>query len=314
MIERLSNIGLEFKCQLAPDQDDLIREIGYSAATHKFVLLRQQTHLTAGRFVDITKKFGLHAPQDTWANHKEHPEIFRVTNKVIDGEHMGWFGDRELLWHSNGVLHSDPEDCVAIWCVDPAQGTGGDTWFNDNQLAYEDLPDSFRRELEQLHCIYRPFAEIHGNQGFYNFDDFEAKEFEKMANRIRPGEETGQKANWIDQWQTTDGIVKKLVVDHPVTGEKGLYFPFTMIASFKELSQAEGKKVFDRLVEHVIQDKYVYKHKWSKGDLVFSDQVHSIHKRTPFTGIREVFRTTFWYNLNAPQKQQARASLDAHLN
>ena len=45
----------------------------------------------------------------------------------------------------------------------------------------------------------------------------------------------------------------------------------------------------------MLQDKYVYYHEWENNDIVLSDQLHSLHKREPYQGMRELWRTGINY-------------------
>jgi taurine dioxygenase len=51
---------------------------------------------------------------------------------------------------------------------------------------------------------------------------------------------------------------------------------------FIELPQEESDKLKEKLTSHIMNDKYVYHHDWQDGDIVISDQWHSMHKRWAF--------------------------------
>ena len=53
-------------------------------------------------YINFMKRFGNCEAPDLFMNPKEHPEIFLVTGKKVDGKKIGMFGDTELGWHSNG--------------------------------------------------------------------------------------------------------------------------------------------------------------------------------------------------------------------
>jgi alpha-ketoglutarate-dependent taurine dioxygenase len=73
---------------------------------------------------------------------------------------------------------------------------------------------------------------------------------------------------------------KKLVHEHTVTAQKGLYFPFLNVAGFHDIPKEEWKELYDFLVEHYL--KYQYSHDWKTGDLMLFDQTQALHKRQPF--------------------------------
>ena len=57
---------------------------------------------------------------------------------------------------------------------------------------------------------------------------------------------------------------------------------------------------YNILIEHCLQDKYVYEHKWNPGDIVISDQVLTLHKRVEWEpeiiAKRVLHRITFHYD------------------
>ena len=56
------------------------------------------------------------------------------------------------------------------------------------------------------------------------------------------------------------------------------------------MDKIEQHEMYYMLKEHVQKDEYVYVHKWKAYDIVLSDQHHSLHKRSAYTGERELWR------------------------
>lgn len=76
----------------------------------------------------------------------------------------------------------------------------------------------------------------------------------------------------------------------PVYDEsRGSYvlIPFFQIDHFKDMSEIESKEIVEFLNEFFIRDKYVYSHNWNDGDLIFSNERLSNHKRFPFDKMEE---------------------------
>ena len=93
-------------------------------------------------------------------------------------------------------------------------------------------------------------------------------------------------------------IEKKLLVKHPISNKYGLYFPFYSVSKINHLkTPLDPKKIFDILVKNYVgNSKHIYKHKWEIGNIIISDQVHSLHRRDNYRGLRELYRTAFWYH------------------
>lgn len=83
---------------------------------------------------------------------------------------------------------------------------------------------------------------------------------------------------------------KPLVITHPITNKKSLYFsPLTFVGSNLPLDTAG-------LLEHC--EKFAFKHYWSPGDIVLWDNRTMIHRRMAFKGHRELLRVSFRYDNN----------------
>ena len=119
---------------------------------------------------------------------------------------------------------------------------------------------------------------------------------DKWNFRTREGLEAGLFDPNLSAKQLKSGrylikVKKKLVRIHPVTREKVLYFPFGHMSDFPHK---------DELVERLMQPQYIYTHEWEEGDIVFSDQLMTIHKRDATLDTeekRELYRTTFYYDV-----------------
>jgi alpha-ketoglutarate-dependent taurine dioxygenase len=60
------------------------------------------------------------------------------------------------------------------------------------------------------------------------------------------------------------------------------------------MARDESDALLELLFDHMEQDRYVYDHRWSVGDLVVNDNCSTIHKGTPnyrYPRRRLVYRT-----------------------
>ena len=58
---------------------------------------------------------------------------------------------------------------------------------------------------------------------------------------------------------------------HPETGKRALYVTEAFVQSIKGLDQDESRKTLSELYSHASQERFIYRHKWSNGDLVVWD-------------------------------------------
>ena len=65
--------------------------------------------------------------------------------------------------------------------------------------------------------------------------------------------------------------------------------------SIDGMTEAESRALIDRLMAHATEDRFIYSHRWSPGDLLIWDNRAVLHRATPFastTERRHMVRTT----------------------
>ena len=264
-------------------------EIKQLVGDGRIVCISNKEKVNPSHLVEFYKNIGRVASQTEKLSESYilgHPELIRVKK---DGFFKGQ-EDGELFWHNAILNKSDAEDIVAMYMHQVAD-EGGDTLFTDAQTAYEDLDDNFKEKINDYKCVAVPMSNI----------DKEDPRIKKLLaksyqGQIYPNEEAAYE--WVD----VDGVKthskmlqeKELIILHPINGKKGIHFPWTVFRSIHGKTKAESKEIFQFLKDHLLQEKYVYRHKWSKYDICLSDQVHSLHKRDAFSGSRELWRSGIW--------------------
>ena len=91
--------------------DERLRQIAQQIHGEGCAVFYDQ-QFTESQIVAMQKRFGECEAPGLFMNPKDHPEIFLVTGKKVDGKKIGMFGDTELGWHSNGnsTLNSSPSN------------------------------------------------------------------------------------------------------------------------------------------------------------------------------------------------------------
>ncbi len=201
------------------------------------------------------------------------PRISLISNLDENGNPVmdnGTLGSYEVVWHSDNSYAEVPPAGSMLYSVRlPVRG-GGDTWFNNQYLAYEELPDDLKDAIagrSQLHDASRNSAGI-----------------------LRP---TVKLPTCPEE---VPGPVHPLVRVHPVTGRRALYlgrrrdWPSNYILG---MSNEESERLLDRLWEHATQAKYAWCHKWQLGDVILWDNRCTMHYRgeVDATQARVLYRT-----------------------
>lgn len=229
-------------------------------------------------------------------------ELVPVRNQKISGYgEPGLFSgddDGEVRWHSESQNRDTHED-VVCFAMKSMPDTGGDTWFMDQKLMYDNLIKTFP-ELNEYEVDWRNrySKEKPDNDLPYNpwtkWDEKCVKGGDGwMFNRMKD----------IDGEYLVDKEVKfkPLVTKNTITNQKGLMYPYKTVFNLKP----ESNFLFELLEKECEKEEYRYRHSWSKGDVIINDIQHSLHRRDMYTGDRLIYRTAIYFpeNKNDPRKK-----------
>jgi taurine dioxygenase len=189
-----------------------------------------------------------------------HPHVSLISNLDENGNPVkdnGTLGSYEVIWHSDNSYVEVPPAGSMLYAVIIPENGGGDTWFSNQYLAYEELPDDLKKEIagkSQIHDSTRNSAGV-----------------------LRPTVKLPTKPEEVP------GPAHPLVRVHPVTKKRALYlgrrrdWPSNYIIG---MSNADSEALLDKLWAHATQPKYAWGHKWRVGDLVLWDNRCCMHYRS----------------------------------
>jgi taurine dioxygenase len=189
-----------------------------------------------------------------------HSHLTLISNLDENGVPVldnGTLGSYEVVWHSdNSYVQVPPAGSMLYSVVIPTNG-GGDTWFNNQYMAYDELPEDLKAAIKgksQIHDASRNSAGV-----------------------LRPT------VKMPTTPEEVPGPAHPLVRVHPVTGKRALYlgrrrdWPSNYIVG---MPNAESEVLLDKLWAHATQPKYAWKHNWQVGDLVLWDNRCAMHYRS----------------------------------
>ncbi|MCW5576433.1 MAG: TauD/TfdA family dioxygenase [Burkholderiales bacterium] len=189
-----------------------------------------------------------------------HSHLTLISNLDEDGvpvKDNGTLGSYEVVWHSdNSYVEVPPAGSMLYSVIIPVNG-GGDTWFNNQYQAYDELPQDLKAAIQgksQIHDASRNSAGV-----------------------LRPTVKLPTRPEEVP------GPAHPLVRVHPMTGKRALYlgrrrdWPSNYIIG---MPNDESEALLDRLWTHATQPKYAWKHAWQVGDLVLWDNRCAMHYRS----------------------------------
>jgi alpha-ketoglutarate-dependent 2,4-dichlorophenoxyacetate dioxygenase len=185
----------------------------------------------------------------------EYAELADISNVTADGQvaerdHRKIVGNvANQLWHSDSSFQRPRAKYSMLHAV-ITPSFGGDTEFADLRMAWDALPEWQQRQIRDLRALH--YA---------------------LHSRFMLGD-----TNYTDaQKQALPPVEWPLVQTDPRTGRK-ILFVGVHACEVKGMTLAEGRMLLMDLLEHATQREFVYRHRWSVGDLVMWDNTATVHR------------------------------------
>ena len=240
-----------------------LNEAGFAAlraawVAHAVLLLRGQT-LADADLIAFSRRFGAldEAPVQESGQRfvPGHPEIYVVSNVVVDGQPIGSLGAGEAAWHTDMSYLPAPPMASLLYALEvPAEG--GDTWFCSMYAALDRLPPALRRRVAGLRVKH---------DGTYNSGGY-------LRQGVAPS----------DDPRTAPGTLHPLICRHPESGREMLYLGRRRNAWLEGLELAESEALLDAIWASVEAPGIAWAHRWRPGDLVLWDNRCTMHRRDAF--------------------------------
>ena len=236
--------------------DESFAEVRRALCENDGVLVLRNQQLTPEEHIDFSRRFGelfgdREQLQDTVTKYllPGHPQIFRASNKIVDGQPQG--RDRAgNYWHSDVSFRPRPAMVSLLYAIE-VPPLGGDTLFANMYRAFESLSAPMQRFLGGLQARH-DFA-VNTAVGFTH-ENIEQQDLEGQNSSehpvVRTHDETGRKCLFVNPGNTSH-----LVGLHP----------------------AESQLLLEFLYGHSTQPEFVFRHRWKRGDLVIWDNRCTMH-------------------------------------
>lgn len=249
---------------LKQDDDDQFAAIKAAHLKHGVIVIRDQA-MTPDDQICFSRRFGplaIHVLEDQLL--EGYPEILLVSNKTKNGRYVG-LPDAGRFWHTDQSYEARPALGSLLYAIEIPRDGSGDTWFCDMTSAYEALTRDMKAKLDGMRGMH-----------IYNHSH---ENFSLSEN----------------QQDHLPGYDHPLVRTHPETGRKALYLGGKLLKYIVGMNKSESTALLDELYGHCQEDRFIYKHKWQQGDVVFWDNRCTMHHAQPYDDkhfTRHMHRTT----------------------
>ncbi len=253
-------------------KDDVFAQIRTALCENDGVLVLRDQDLTPQQHIDFSRRFGelfgdREQLQDSVTKYllPGHPQIFRASNKIVDGQQQGR-SRAGNYWHSDVSFRPRSAMASLLYAIE-IPPVGGDTLFTNMYRAYEGLSPSMQRFLGGLRARH-DFA-VNTNIGFAH-ETIEQQDLEGANTCVHP-----------------------VVQTHAESGRKCLFVNPGNTSHLEGLSPGESKALLEFLYEHSVQPEYIYRHQWVARDLMIWDNRCTMHYAVvDYEGDRYMHRTT----------------------
>lgn len=226
------------------------RQINKAWLEH-IVLVFPGQDLTPEQQIAFTGRFGTldrHESQAPTTLHPEHREILVLSNKVVNGKKSGTYNSGRN-WHTDLSYTTRLAKGAVLHCKEKPP-VGGDTMWANLYLALETLSPRIRALIEDLEAVH----DVTLVRGI----ELRAPEVVAEMKKRNPP------------------VIHPVVRTHPETGRKSLLVN-QRIRRFVGMSDEESQSLLDMLNAHATSPEFVFRHRWSLGDVVMWDNRCSAH-------------------------------------
>jgi taurine dioxygenase len=230
--------GLDLSRPLCSEDVQAIR----NAWTEHLVLVFPMQDLRPETLVEFTRNFGEldNYESQPFNRHPGYDEVMLLSNKPVEGK-LPPGANNGQNWHTDLSYTVRPAKATLVYCIEKPS-VGGDTMFANMYLAYESLSPKLREILAGLEGV---------------------NDVSLLSPRRDPAILEAFK-------RLNPPAVHPAVRIHPESGKPALYVN-ARVRAFVGLTDAESQPLIKFLCEHSVQPRFVYRHRWSVGDLVMWD-------------------------------------------
>jgi taurine dioxygenase len=161
---------------------------------------------------------------------------------IISNTDEGALGNAEVHFHADLIFLPNPGTVSILYCLETPT-EGGDTYWTGNIAAYNALDDDMKQRLENLEIAYA---------------------------HARP------------EYNPHEPPRHPIVLTHPESGRKSLYFSPNHAKWVESLSESESQDTITFLTNFLTQEQFIHCHHWQPGDLVMWDNRCTMHRRDSF--------------------------------
>jgi taurine dioxygenase len=239
--------GLDCSQPLGPE---VVAAVNQAFLQHPILVFRDQ-HLEPPQQARFTSYFGpLEVQRNSRFVHPDDPYVLILSNELKpDGTPVGII-DAGDFWHSDSSWEVEPVKCTLLHAIkNPLHG--GDTAYCNLYLVYDALEPELKAQLE-------------GKRASHALSKF--KNPRVTVSEARP--DAGQ---YYTSANELPDIMQPVVRTHPETGRNALFVSPRFTLRIEGMADDESEALLHRLFALMLEERFIYVHKWRDNDFVMWD-------------------------------------------
>jgi taurine dioxygenase len=186
---------------------------------------------------------------------QETPELIVLRAEGVGTDHPG-SNDvvGSIPWHSDLTYTATPPRAAVLRAL-VVPPTGGETAFVNTATVFRELPAPLKA----------------ASTGRYVRHSFEKHAGTQVKDAVDSG------AVPFAEVPRFDSVVHPLVTSHPVSGAPVLNISPEFVDGVIGMDKGLGDELLEGLIAFATQERFVYRHEWSEGDVVIWDNSQTIH-------------------------------------
>jgi taurine dioxygenase len=255
--------GLDLSHELDAETVAILRA---ACVARTLLLFRGQENVAPSAYLAFARRFGGQPDLHSLRHYclPEHHEIFVVGN-VHDKQASVGSPRVGLNWHTDHYHLPEPGLFTYLHAIEVPPGQG-DTRYANGIAAYDALSAELKARIDGmkvLHSRARLFRNL--------FPEASEEEMEAERRKI-------------------PDVIHPLVRTHPELERRGLYLGGEWGSIIADMEEAQAQDLYDELLQHMVQDRFCYRHRWQPGDVLMSDNRCSLHRASEWDEAHHVRR------------------------
>ena len=261
--------------------DEMLKALADAVHEHRLLVIRGQ-RMTEGRYLEFGRWWGEPIPHVL-----DHLRMPGYPEMMAIGNYGGEWKDNEavrngaVFWHTDQSYEAVPSSATMLFSLRSPE-SGGETQVADLKSAYDALPEDMRQRIE-------------GRYAWHLYGAGSGEGDEMVANPLITNE----------QVKRVPAVRHLIVRPHDVTGRKTLYGVAGTPYAIDGMDEEEGAAILKELKRHVLQERFIYRHKYQVGDIAIYDTTQTLHSGTPIEPARDERNTRLLWRISVRGKPRA---------